>query len=130
MKYMSNNNVVYSGKYHVVFRSKYRSRILVDCVDERLKAIIQQVGADTRCELIEMEVLPDHVPPPVEVDPQYGIRRFLKMAKGRSSWLLRLEYPALRSLLPTLRINSYFVSTWGGTPLAIVNQSIESQKNV
>jgi REP element-mobilizing transposase RayT len=90
MKYKSNNNVVYPCKYHVVFRLKYRRRVPVDVVDERLKVIVRQVVADTRCELIEMEVLPDHVPPLVEVDPQSAIRRFLKMAKNVSAM------PALR----------------------------------
>lgn len=40
MKYKSNNNVVYSCKYHVVFCPKYRRSVLVDGVDVRLKELI------------------------------------------------------------------------------------------
>jgi putative transposase len=130
MKYKSNNNVVYSCKYHVVFCPKYRRRVLVDGIDERLKAIIREVAADTRSELIELEVMQEHVHLLVEVDPQYGIHRFVKLAKGRSSRYLRKEYPALRSRLPTLWTNSYFVSTVGGAPLAVIKQYIENQKAV
>jgi putative transposase len=130
MKYKSNRNVVYSCKYHVVFCPKYRRAVLVGGIDERLKQILREVATDTHAEVIEMEVMPDHVHILVEVDPQFGIHRFLKMAKGRSSRLLRQEYAALRSRLPTLWTNSYFVSTVGGAPLAVIKKYIENQKNV
>jgi putative transposase len=73
-----------------------------------------------------MEVMPDHVHVLVEVDPQFGIHLLIKRMKGRSSRLLRQEFPKLKSRLPTLWTNSYFVSTVGGAPLAIVKQYIES----
>ena len=34
MEYRSNNSIVYSCKYHVVFCPKYRRSVLVDGVDE------------------------------------------------------------------------------------------------
>ncbi len=43
MEYKSNNNVVYSCKYHVVWCPKYRRKVLVNGVDVRLKAIIEKV---------------------------------------------------------------------------------------
>ena len=54
----------------------------------------------------------------------------MKLLKGRSSRVLRDEFPWLRSRLPTLWTNSYFVSTVGGAPLVIVKKYIENQKNV
>lgn len=130
MEYKSNNNVVYSCKYHVVWCPKYRRPVLVNGVEERLKAILADVVAETRSGLLGVEVMPDHVHLLVEVDPQFGIHRFIKLAKGRSSRLLRQEFAWLRSRLPTLWTNSYFVSTVGGSPLAVVKQYIENQKRV
>jgi putative transposase len=75
-----------------------------------------------------MEIMPDHVHLLVEVDPQYGIHRLIKRIKGLSSRLLRMEFPKLRSRLPSLWTNSYFVSTVGGAPLAVIKQYIENQK--
>lgn len=128
--YKSNLNVVYSCKYHVVWCPKYRRSVLVSGVDERLKAILQEVASDLQAEIIEMEIMPDRVHILVEVDPQFGVHRFVKTAKGRSSRLLRQEFPHLKRRLPTLWTNSYFVSTVGGAPLAMVKQYIENQKNV
>jgi putative transposase len=130
MDLKKNNNVVYSCKFHVVWCPKYRRPVLVDGVDERLKAIIRDVVSETRSELLELEVMPDHVHILVEVDPQFGIHKLVKLAKGRSSRLLRDEFPWLRSRIPTLWTNSYFVATVGGAPLAVVRQYIENQKRV
>jgi putative transposase len=70
----------------------------------------------------------DHVRLLVEVDPQYGVHRLVKAIKGRSSRVLRQEFPWLTSRLPTLWTNSYFVATVGGASLAVVKRYVEQQK--
>jgi putative transposase len=65
----------------------------------------------------------------IEVDPQYGIHRLVKQLKGYSSRILRKEFPTIKSRLPTLWTNSYFVATVGGAPLSIIKQYIEEQEN-
>lgn len=130
MKYKSNNNVVYSCKYHVVWCPKYRRKVLVNGVDARLKVLIPEICEEHKIDLIEMEVMPDYVHLLVDVDPQFGIHKAVKQIKGRTSRILRDEFDFLRSRLPTLWTNSYFVSTVGGAPLSEIKQYIENQKNV
>lgn len=129
-QYKRNRHVVYSCKYHIVWCPKYRRKVLVNGVDSRLKTILQQTAAEMQVEILELEVMPDHVHLLCEVDPQLGVHRWVKTLKGRSSRWLRQEFPWLRSRLPTLWTHSYFVSTVGGAPLAIVKQYIENQKQV
>jgi putative transposase len=74
--------------------------------------------------------MPDHVHLLVEVDPQFGIHRLVKRIKGRTSRILRGEFPHLRHRLPTLWTNSYFVATVGGAPLEVVKRYIEFQRKV
>ena len=83
-----------------------------------------------RAEILALEVMPEHVHLLVEVDPQYGIHRLVRAIKGRSSRLLRQKFSWLKSRLPTLWTNAYFVSTVGGAPLEVVKQYIENQKRV
>ena len=130
MKYKSNCNVVYSCKYHVVWCPKYRRKVLVDGVDTRLKSLVQSVCAEHGFELIEMEVMPDHVHLLIEVDPQFGIHRAVKLIKGSTSRILREEFPWLRSRIPSLWTNSYFVSSVGGASLSAIKKYIENQKTV
>ena len=125
----SNNNVVYRCAYHVAWCPKYRRPVIEGAVDERLKQIIREVCAERECNLIELETMPDHVHLLVECDPQYGIHRLVKQIKGRSSRVLRQEFDSLRSRLPTLWTNSYFVATVGGAPLGIVKQYVANQRN-
>ena len=91
--FKSNRHVLYSCKYHVVFCPKYRRVVLVGGVDKRLKEIVYQVAKELSCEVLELEVMPDHVHILCEVDPQFGIHRFVKQVKGCSSHLLRQEFP-------------------------------------
>ncbi len=126
----SNHNVFYACKYHVVWCPKYHRKVLVSPVDARLKAIIQEVCQERRVTLLALEVMPDHVHLLLDMDPQFGIHRLVRLLKGRSSRLLRQEFPTLKSRLPTLWTNSYFVSTVGGARLSIIKQYIEAQKDV
>lgn len=128
INYKSNNNVVYSCKYHVVWCPKYRRKVLTGSIETRLKELIRETCSTMNVEIIEMELMPDHVHLLLEVDPQFGIHKAVKQIKGYSSRVLRQEFKELRTKLPTLWSNSYFVSTVGGAPLEVIKQYIESQK--
>ena len=97
--FISSSNIVYSCKYPIVWCPKVRRKVLVDEVAVRLENIICETSAEKQVEIIEMEIV-----------------------KGRSSRLLRQEYKSLRTRLPTLWTNSYFISTVGGAPLEIIKQ--------
>ena len=99
-------------------------------IAERLKQIISEVCQEHQAEIIQLEVMPDHVRLLVECDPECGIHRLVLLLKGRSSRLLRQEFSVLKRKLPTLWTNSYFVSTIGGTPHSVIQQYIENQKHV
>ncbi|MDI9918610.1 IS200/IS605 family transposase [Rhodococcus sp. IEGM 1379] len=126
----SNNNVVYRCTYHVVWCPKYRRNVIDGDIDTRLKQIIREVCAERDAPIVELETMPDQVHLLVTCDPQYGIHRLVKGIKGRSSRLLRQEFPSLKSRMPTLWTNSYFVATVGGATLEVIKEYVENQRNV
>jgi len=128
MEYKSNKNIVYSCKYHIVWCPKYRRKVLTGKIETRLKEVITSTCLDIKVDIIEMEIMPDHVHLLIEVDPQYGVHKAIKQIKGKSSFLLRKEFKSLTTKLPTLWTNSYFISTVGGAPLSVIKQYIENQK--
>jgi len=128
--YKSNNNVIYCSKYHVVWCPKYRRKVLVGKIAERLLELIHKITIRYRAEVMALEIMPDHVHLLVEVDPQFGIHRLVKNIKGATSHELRKQFKELQSRLPSLWTNSYFVSTVGGAPLEVIKQYVENQKNV
>lgn len=95
-----------------------------------LYEIIRQTCDELKVEIIAMEIMPDHVHLLLECDPQFGIHKVVKRLKGRSSRYLREEFDYLKSRLPTLWTNAYFLSTVGGAPLSVIKQYVENQKDV
>lgn len=123
--FRSNNNVVYSCKYHIVWCPKYRRKVLINGIDFRLKELLEY-ATKLSVIVLELEVMPDHVHILLEVDPQFGVHKTVKALKGYTSKVLRSEFPALKTKLPTLWTNSYFVATIGGVTLDVVKQYIEN----
>jgi len=128
--FRANHNVTYVCHYHVVFCPKYRRKVLVKEVDERLKQIIREVCTEHDAIVEEMEVMPDHVHLLLNVDPQYGIHRLVKLIKGRSSRYLRQEYRQLKTRMPTLWTNSYLVITTGTLEQNMLADYLEKAKRI
>lgn len=124
----SNSNITFQCAFHVVWCPKYRRRVIGGPMEERLKQLIGEIVQEKGAWLVELETMPDHVHLLVEVDPQFGVHRLVKAIKGRTSRVLRQEFPWLTSRLPTLWTNSYFVATVGGAPLSVVKRYVEQQK--
>jgi putative transposase len=102
----------------------------VEAVAERFLEIMSEVCQEHGAEILSQDIQPDHVHLLVECDPQFGIHRLVRLMKGRSSRYLRQEFPKLKTRMPTLWTNSYFVSTVGGAPFSVIKQYIENQKHV
>lgn len=124
----SNSNIVFDCKYHVVFCPKYRKQVLKDEVKTRLKELFEQKAAEMNVNIIEIEIMPDHVHMLLSCDPQYGIHRVVKQLKGNSSKHLRAEFKHIKSSMPSMWTNSYFVATTGGANLETIKQYIENQE--
>ena len=103
---------------------------IVGDIAKRLAEIMRKTALKYRAEISALEIVPDQVHMLCEVDPQFGIHRFVKNIKGVTSHVLRKEFVSLRKRLPSLWTNSYFVSTVGGAPLEVIKQYVENQKNV
>lgn len=126
--FSSNHNITFDCKYHVVFCPKYRKKVLVESVDVRLKELFTQKATDLQAEIVEMEIMPDHVHLLITCDPQFGIHKVVKHLKGYTSRILREEFRHLKSRLPSLWTNSYFVATVGSVQLDVIKRYIETQK--
>lgn len=127
-KYASDGQFVYSCQYHVIFCSKYRRRVLKDGIDDRLKVLLVEKQKEFKYELLDAEVMPDHVHLLISVNPKIGIYQVVSLIKGYTSHELREEFPFLKTKLPCLWTRSRFISSVGAVTLDIVKQYIEDQK--
>jgi putative transposase len=128
-KYKNDNTLVYSCQYHVIFCPKYRRKVLINGIDERLKELILTKQEEYQYHVLEVEIMPDHVHLLLDVNPKIGIYPLVSKLKGYTSNLLRKEFKELRTRLPTLWTRAKFISTVGSVSLDVVKKYIESQKN-
>jgi putative transposase len=128
--YKSSGTFIYSCQYHVIFCTKYRRDVLKDNICNRLKELVLEKQNEYDYNILEIEVMKDHVHLLIDVNPKIGIYNTITKIKGYTSHVLREEFPELKSRLPTLWTRSKFISSVGTVSLEIVKKYIEDQKNI
>lgn len=127
-KYKTGNKLVYSCQYHVIFCPKYRRRVLSSKIQDRLKDIFMNISKESNFEILEQEILEDHVHLLISCNPKDGIYKIVSKLKGTSSNILRSEFKELSTRLPCLWSGSKFISSVGEVSLEVVKRYIEDQK--
>ena len=128
--YVRKKGIIYKNQFHVIFCPKYRRKVLVDGIDTRLKEILYDEAKKMNVDIKALEGMPDHVHMFIEFDPRLMLHKVIKEFKGRSAHILREEFPALRSRIPTLWTRSYLSCTVGNISEEDFKQYILEQKHV
>lgn len=128
--YHTDHSIVYSCQYHVIFCPKYRRPVLTEAIAEVFKRLVHEKQEAYGYQVIELEVMPDHVHLLLDVDPRVGIHPVVAKIKGYTSHALREQFPWLKKRLPTLWTRSKFISSVGAVTLEVVQHYIDQQKGV
>lgn len=94
----------------------------------RLIELIHAKINDLGCEVISLEVMPDHIHLFIKANPQLSPNHLIGQIKGYTSRLMRLEFKELL-FLPSLWTRSYWVSTAGNVSQAVIRKYIVEQTN-
>lgn len=129
-RYEKSGHILYSCEYHVIWCTKYRRSVLDEKISNRLKSLIYEKQKEYKYQVIEIEVLVDHVHLLVSIDPAQAAGLVVQRIKGWTSNQLRSEFPKLKSRLPNLWTRSKFISTTGGVTLDVLKKYVESQKGI
>lgn len=114
--------------YHIIWCPKYRRKILVNGVDDRLKEVLTDIAEEMGCSIQTMEVMPDHIHIFLKGVPTLPIHLIVRSLKGKSSKILRQEFPHLKKRLPCLWTRSYYCETIGCINEETIKKYIENQK--
>jgi putative transposase len=126
MDYKHGRNKVFLINYHLIWCPKRRKKVLTGNIKTRLEAIVYEIAKEKGIDVLAFEVMPDHVHLFISAYPDITVHQIIKAFKGRSSNLLRKEFPELLKL-PTLWTHSYFVSTAGNVSSETITKYIEAQ---
>jgi putative transposase len=86
---------IYSCLYHIVFCPKYRPKVLVSPVEERLETLLLEAQQGYDFLLMESQVMPDHVHLLLDINPKYSVVSVVAKIKGWASFVLRKEFSKL-----------------------------------
>ena len=129
-RYTTSAHCIYNLGYHIIWCPKYRRKVLVNGIDERLKELLNEKAAALEITIEKMEVMPDHVHLFVKGKPSVPVQHIVNQLKGYTSVMLRREFPRLKSRLPTLWTRSYYVESIGHISESTITRYIEYQKKV
>jgi putative transposase len=129
MRWKHSNTTIYNLGYHLVWCPKYRRKVLVKEVETHLKQLLHQKATEIQVEIIQMEIMPDHVHLFIKGKPTASPHWIVQQFKGYTSRILRQDHPSLRSRIPTLWTRSYYIESVGHLSEAAVRKYIEEQKN-
>ncbi|MED1569199.1 IS200/IS605 family transposase [Bacillus paramycoides] len=114
--------------YHFVFCPRYRRKIFLNAkVEERFKALVQELCNELDIVIIAMECDKDHVHLFLNALPTLSPADIMAKIKGVTSKRLREEFSHLTHL-PSLWTRSYFISTAGNVSGETIQHYVESQK--
>jgi putative transposase len=121
----------YAISYHFVFVTKYRRKCLTGAMLTRLREIVANLCESWCGTLVDMNGEADHVHLLLEMNPKAAPSVIANNFKTVTSRLLRKEFGESLGKFykkPVLWSRTYFVTTCGGAPLAVIKQYIEQQE--
>ena len=129
--YSNGSHTVFYHRYHIVWITKYRYKVLQGKLRERVRDIIRQVCREMGVQIIEGVLSNDHIHIFVSVPPHVAISDLMRRAKGRSSYKIQIEFPDIRKRYWGRRFwaRGYFCTTSGNVTDDIILQYIQNHSD-
>ena len=96
VEYRRSAHGVFDIKYHIVWITKYRYKVLTGRIAERARDLIRQTCEARDVVIVRGAVSPDHVHMLVSAPADLAPSKLVQYIKGRSSRRLQDEFPELR----------------------------------
>ena len=130
VEYRTSAHAVFDVKYHFVWITKYRYKILRGRVAERARDLLRQICQAREAVIIRGAVSPDHIHMLVSCEPTLAPAQLVQYLKGRSSRKLQDEFPELRKRYwgQHLWARGYFCASVGAVDEETIKKYIESQR--
>jgi len=122
-------HTVYDCKYHIIWGTKYRKKILKDDISYRLRDIIRQICSTEKVDILKGAIGSDHVHLMLSIPPYLAVSRLVQDLKGESSRKLQMEFKQLGKVFwgQHLWAPGYFAATTGSVTDTVVKKYIDEQ---
>jgi len=128
--YRRSAHAMYDIKYHVIWVTKYRYKVMRGRVAERARELIRQICQAREVVIVRGAISPDHIHMLLSVPPNLAPAKVVQYIKGRSSRLLQAEFPELGKQYwgQHLWARGYFCATVGAVDEETIKHYIETQR--
>ena len=128
-EYNKSSHAAYDIKYHIIWITKYRYKVLGGSISRRLQELIRQGCEARNITIISGNISKDHVHMLISSPPSLAPSKIVQYLKGRSSRLLQEEYPELKKRYwgQHLWARGYFCATVGNVTEETIKKYIENQ---
>ncbi len=97
-EYNHTSHARYDIKYHIVWITKYRKKVLRGRIGERARELIRQVCKQNEVEILAGHVSSEHIHLLVSVPPHLSVSKLVQYIKGYTSRKLLMEYDAVKKM--------------------------------
>ena len=127
--YRKSSHCVYDCKFHLVWITKYRKKVLVGLVAERIRELLRQICKANEVDIIKGHVSKDDIHLFVSVPPNISVSKLVQLLKGKSSYKMLQENRQLQKEFwgRHLWARGYFVATSGNITDEAIIEYIENQ---
>ena len=131
-EYNMTSHAVYDIKYHIIWVTKYRYKVLGGKIGKRLRELLRQGCEARKITILSGSIRSDHVHLLISCPPSMAPSKVVQYLKGRSSRLLQEEYPDLKKRYwgQPLWARGYFCATVGSVTEDTIKRYIEEQEKV
>ena len=129
-EYKTLNHCRYWVQYHIIWCPKFRFTVLRGDVQTPLKEILQTISERYQYEIIEQEVMPDHIHLFISAKPTVAPTDIVRTLKSISAIELFKMFPQLKKFYSrsgSLWSKGYFISTIGTVSAETVQRYIQEQ---
>ena len=129
--YRKGSHSTYDLKYHLIWCTKYRYRVLTGEAGVRARELIREICTANYVDILSGSLSPDHVHVLVSVPPNLSISKLVQYIKGKSSRKLLMEFEHLRKRYWGQHVwaRGYFGVTVGNLNEHEVQEYIENQEH-
>ena len=127
--YCKTSYSVYDIKYHLVWITKYRRKVLRGEVAKRSRELIREICKANEVEILKGHVSGDHIHLFVSVPPHLSVSKLMQMLKGKTSRKMLFEFKTLEKQFwgRHLWARGYFAASSGNVTDEVIMNYIENQ---
>lgn len=127
--YRKTSHSIYDLKYHIVWITKYRKKVLTGQVADKVRELIREICKANDIEIIKGHVSKDHIHLFVSIPPHLSISHVVQMIKGKSSRKILSNFKDMQKMFWGRHFwaRGYFVASSGNITDEVIMEYIENQ---